>query len=51
MFVVTSVAFAQVQGLADYAGLFQRTTLTIGWAWLTLLAIDMLKAPAAAAGG
>jgi hypothetical protein len=51
MFVVTSVAFAQVQGLAEYAGLFQRITLTIGWVWLTLLAIYMLKAPAAAAGG
>jgi hypothetical protein len=41
MFIVTSAAFAQVEGLVNYAGLFQRITLTIGWAWLTLLAIYM----------
>jgi hypothetical protein len=43
MFIVTSAAFAQVEVLVDYAGLFQRITLTIGWVWLTLLAIYMLK--------
>jgi hypothetical protein len=26
-------------------GLFQRITVTIGWAWLTLLAVYMLKDP------
>jgi hypothetical protein len=45
MFVVTSAGFAQVEGLVSYAGLFQRITVTIGWAWLTLLAVYMLKAP------
>jgi hypothetical protein len=45
MFIVTSAAFVQVQGLVDYAGLFQRITLTIGWLWLTLLPISLLKAP------
>lgn len=45
MFIVTSVGFAQVGGLVNYAGLFQRITLTIGWAWLTLLGVYMLKAP------
>ena len=45
MFVLTSAAFAQVEGLVSYAGLFQRVTLTIGWAWLTLLAVYVLKAP------
>ena len=39
MLVITSAGFAQVEGLVNYAGLFQRITLTIGWAWLTLLAI------------
>lgn len=39
LFVVTSAGFAQVPGLVDYAGLFQRITLTVGWAWLTLLAL------------
>jgi hypothetical protein len=45
MFVLTSVAFAQVKGVVNYAGLLQRVTLTIGWAWLTLLAVYMLNAP------
>jgi hypothetical protein len=45
MFIVTSAGFAQVEGLVDYAGLFQRITLTTGWVWLTLLAFYMLKAP------
>jgi hypothetical protein len=45
MFVVTSVGFAQVEGWVNHAGLFQRITLTIGWAWITLIAVYMLKAP------
>jgi hypothetical protein len=45
MFVVTSAGFAQVEGLVNDAGLFQRITLTIGWTWLTLLAVYMLRAP------
>ena len=43
MFVLASAGFAQVEGLVNHAGLFQRITLTIGWAWLTLLAVYMLK--------
>jgi hypothetical protein len=45
MFVVTSVGFAQVDGWANHAGLFQRLTLTIGWAWTTLIAVYMLRTP------
>lgn len=45
MFIVTSAGFVQVDGLANYAGLFQRITLTIGWIWLTLLPIFLLNAP------
>ena len=44
LFIVTSAGFAQVAGLADYAGLFQRITLTVGFAWLTLLALYLLNA-------
>ena len=43
MFVVTSAGFAQVRVLVDYAGLFQRVTLTTGWIWLTLLAVYILN--------
>jgi hypothetical protein len=41
MFLVTIEDFAQVE--VNHGGLFQRLTLTIGWAWLTLLAVHMLK--------
>jgi hypothetical protein len=33
------------EDLAGLFGLFQRITVTIGWVWLTLLAIHMWKAP------
>jgi hypothetical protein len=33
------------EDMAGLFGLFQRITVTIGWAWLTLLAIYMLKNP------
>jgi hypothetical protein len=46
LFVVTTVGFLQVQGLVDYAGLFQRITLSVGWAWLSLLAFRLLRDPA-----
>jgi hypothetical protein len=39
LFVITSAGFAQAAGLADVAGLFQRITLTVGWAWVTALAV------------
>jgi len=31
--------------MAGLFGLFQPITVTIGWAWLTLLAVYMLKDP------
>ena len=43
MFVITTLGFSQVAGLADYAGLLQRITVTIGLAWLTLLPLYLLK--------
>ncbi len=45
MFIVTTLAFAQLYNLAQFAGLLQRITLTIGFAWLTLLALYWLKVP------
>jgi hypothetical protein len=47
-FVVTSAGFAQVAGLAGAAGLFQHVTLTVGWGWMTALAVWLLIAPEAA---
>lgn len=46
MFVLTSVAFAQVEPLVNHAGLFQRLTILIGLTWMTLLAFQILSAPA-----
>ena len=43
-FVLASAAFAQAEGLVGFAGLFQRIVVTIGWLWLTLLAVHMLRA-------
>jgi hypothetical protein len=42
-FVLTSIAFAQSEPLVAYGGLLQRATVTTGWLWLTLLAIDFRK--------
>jgi Protein of unknown function (DUF998) len=41
--ILASMAFAQATGLMDYGGLFQRIMLTIGWGWLTLLALHLLR--------
>lgn len=41
--VLASAAFSQDQGLVTFGGLLQRVTVTIGWTWLTLLAIHLLK--------
>ncbi|TCO59571.1 DUF998 domain-containing protein [Actinocrispum wychmicini] len=42
-FVLTSQGFGQTPGLVDIGGLLQRLTITIGWTWLTLLAVHLLK--------
>jgi hypothetical protein len=45
MFVLASAGFAQTAGLVEFGGLSQRTAITIGWSWLTLLAVHLLNAP------
>ena len=42
--VLASIAFSQNESLVAFGGLIQRITITIGWTWLTLLAIHLLKA-------
>jgi hypothetical protein len=42
-FVLTSMAFNQVEQLVAFGGLFQRATVTVGWTWLTLLAVHLLR--------
>jgi hypothetical protein len=42
-FVLTSMAFNQVEPLVAFGGLLQRATVTVGWTWQTLLAIHLLR--------
>jgi hypothetical protein len=42
-FVLASLAFGQVAGLVEIGGLLQRLTITVGWTWLLLLAVLLLR--------
>lgn len=42
LFIVTAVGFAQTPGWVDFAGLFQRLTIGVGWLWMALLARHVL---------
>jgi uncharacterized membrane protein len=42
-FVLTIMAFNPVEPLVAFGGLFQRATATLGWTWLTLLAVHLLR--------
>jgi len=51
VFFLARLGLRQVPGFPDIArlfGLFQRITVTIGFAWLTLLAVHLLRAPVGA---
>jgi hypothetical protein len=41
--VLASAAFSQNASLVAFGGLIQRITITLGWTWLTLLAIHVLR--------
>jgi len=45
-FVLPSLGFGQVAGLVTVAGLLPRLTLVIGWTWLAVLAVALLRSPA-----
>jgi hypothetical protein len=42
-FVLSSAGFAQVAGLVELAGLLQRVAVAVGFCWLTLLAVHVLR--------
>jgi hypothetical protein len=42
-FVLSSAGFGQAEGLVDLAGLIQRFGVTVGFSWLTLLAVHFLR--------
>ncbi|MET7329083.1 DUF998 domain-containing protein [Nonomuraea sp. NPDC005650] len=41
--VLATIAFTQNPALVAHGGLFQRVAVTVGWAWLTLLALRQLR--------
>jgi Protein of unknown function (DUF998) len=41
--ILASVAFSQNASLVAFGGLIQRVTVTIGWIWLSLLSVHLLK--------
>jgi hypothetical membrane protein len=43
-FVLSSAGFGQAESLVDLAGLFQRIAVIVGFGWLTLLAVHLLRA-------
>ena len=42
-FILSSAGFGQAEGLVDLAGLFQRVSVAVGFGWLTLLAVHLLR--------
>ncbi len=45
IYLIAMAGFLQVDPLVNYAGLYQRVSLIIGLAWMTLLPIYLLKSP------
>ena len=48
IYLIGMAGFLQVEGLVNYAGLYQRVSTTIGLAWMTLLPIYLLNSPSTA---
>jgi hypothetical protein len=46
-FVLSSVAFRQTPNFVDFGGLFQRITIVVGFAWLSLMADHLYRETAA----
>ena len=44
-FILAGIGFKQVEGLVDYAGIFQRLSIIIGWTWISLLSLKVYKNP------
>jgi len=44
-FVLAAIGFSQNPGFVDFAGVYQRLSIIIGWTWITLLAMHSLRNP------
>lgn len=42
--VLASASFSQNESLVAFGGLIQRVTITLGWTWLSLLAVHLFRA-------
>jgi hypothetical membrane protein len=42
-FVLAGMGFSQMPGFVDLAGAYQRLSIIIGWTWMTLLALHLLR--------
>ena len=42
-FVISGAGFGQAEGFVDLAGLFQRVAIAVGFGWLTLLAVHLIR--------
>jgi hypothetical protein len=42
-FVLAGLGFSQHPGFVPIGGLLQRLTIVVGWAWLTALAVHLLR--------
>jgi hypothetical protein len=47
-FVLAGMGFKQFSTLVNLAGVFQRLSIAIGWSWITLIAIHLMKTTAVA---
>ena len=43
-FIIASMGFKQLSGFVDFAGVSQRVCIAIGWIWITLLSLHLLRA-------
>jgi hypothetical protein len=48
LFVLTSMGFAQTPAFVAVGGLLQRLTITVGFSWLTVLALHLIRRESAA---
>jgi hypothetical protein len=42
-FFVSGLGFGQAEPFVEFAGLWQRVCVLIGWTWLTMLALRLLR--------
>lgn len=42
-FAIAGIGFMQILWFADFGGVFQRISIIAGWAWLTLIALHLMK--------